>query len=74
SVIVDMDDGEGDTLRAGSLPLPAGGRVVGGRGEAARVSFDAAGRARADRMAVTDEGGRIAIVVDPWSGDARAAR
>jgi type II secretion system protein H len=74
SVVGDTDDGGGDTLRAGSLPLPAGGRVIGGRGDAARVSFDVAGRARADRMALTDEDGRIEIVVDPWSGGARAAR
>ncbi|HYH83188.1 MAG TPA: GspH/FimT family pseudopilin [Longimicrobium sp.] len=74
SVIADGDDGGRDTLRAGSLPLPAGGRVIGGRDGEARASFDAAGRARADRMAVTDEGGRIEIIVDPWSGAARAAR
>ena len=74
AVVADGDDGTRDTLRAGSLPLPAGGRIVGGREGAARVAFDAAGRARADRMAVTDERGGIGIVVDAWSGSAHAAR
>jgi type II secretion system protein H len=67
-------DGGMDTLRAGSLPLPADGRVVGGREGIARIAFDASGRARADRVAVTGDGGRIDVAVDPWSGIARAAR
>ncbi|HSU15692.1 GspH/FimT family pseudopilin [Longimicrobium sp.] len=76
AVTADADDGARDTLRAGTLPLPADGRVVAGRagGDAARVSFDAAGRARADRIGVADAGGRIDITVDAWSGAAHAAR
>jgi len=67
-------DGGEDTLAAGELPLPADGRLLAGPAGAARVSFEPAGRARAGHMAVTDPGGRIEIVVDPWSGAARAAR
>jgi general secretion pathway protein H len=75
AVTADADDGARDTLRSGTLPLPAGGRVLGGRnGDPARVAFDPAGRARADRIAVADAGGRIGITVDAWSGAARAAR
>ena len=74
AVTADGEDGARDTLRAGSLPLPPGGRASGGRRGTARMSFDASGRARADRVALTDEGGRIEIVVDAWSGAARPAR
>jgi hypothetical protein len=69
-----VDDGGEDSLAAGLLPLPAGGRaLVDAQGGVARVTFDATGRARAGRVALADEHARIEIAVDPWSGDARAA-
>jgi prepilin-type N-terminal cleavage/methylation domain-containing protein len=65
--------GVADSLAAGSLPVPAGGRVTGSRGGLVRAVFEPTGRARADRVAFVDEGGRVEIGVDPWSGDARTA-
>jgi len=68
------DGGAGDSLAAGLLPLPPGGRaLVDGRNDVARVTFDETGRARAGRVALADEHARIEVAVDPWSGDARAA-
>ncbi|HEV2146392.1 MAG TPA: hypothetical protein VGR37_03155, partial [Longimicrobiaceae bacterium] len=67
--------GEGrDTLWRDTLPLAPGGRLAGGREGWAEAVFGAAGRARADRVLITDEGGRYEVRVDPWTGDAEARR
>jgi prepilin-type N-terminal cleavage/methylation domain-containing protein len=64
-------DRPADTTDSGALPLSSDTRLAGGDGEVARVSFDGLGRARADRLAVTDGDGTQEIVVDAWTGAAR---
>jgi prepilin-type N-terminal cleavage/methylation domain-containing protein len=60
-----------DTMEAGALPLGPGTRLGGGDGAAARVAFDARGRARADRLWAAGADGTFEMEVDPWSGAAR---
>jgi Tfp pilus assembly protein FimT len=60
-----------DTTDAGVLPLSSDTRLSGGDGTTARVAFDGLGRARADRLAVSDGEGAQEIVVDAWTGAAR---
>ncbi|HET6229763.1 MAG TPA: type II secretion system protein [Longimicrobiaceae bacterium] len=74
AVLSDDDEEAADTLASGTLPLPADGRVSAGTGGAASVMFDAVGRARADRIFVAGPDARVAVVLDPWSGSARAIR
>jgi Tfp pilus assembly protein FimT len=64
-------DRPADTTDAGVLPLSSDTRLAGGNGRVARVSFDGLGRARADRLAVSDGDGTQEIVVDAWTGAAR---
>ena len=59
------------TLEAGTLPLPAEGRLSGGRGGRARAAFTPLGRARADRVTITEGGVRHEVSVDGWTGTAR---
>lgn len=71
-MIADPDDGTAPrTLRAGALPLPAEGRVAGGREGSARASFGATGRARADRVVLSEGEERHEVTVDGWTGAAR---
>lgn len=73
AVTAESADGDVDTLRAGALPLPPEGRIVGERSGAARAVFSPLGRARADRVAIVHGEVRHEISVDAWTGAARTA-
>ena len=60
-----------DTVDAGALPLSSDTRLAGGDGAFAAVMFDALGRARADRIRVSDRGGAQEVEIDAWTGAAR---
>lgn len=67
-------EGEGSDLRVvarGALAGPGselGIRMVtAGAGRAALATFDALGRARADRVVFTHGGGSYTVAVDPWT-------
>ncbi len=64
-------DGAADTVDAGALPVSPNTRLVGGDGAFAAVMFDVLGRARADRITVSDGGGAQEVDVDAWTGAAR---
>jgi prepilin-type N-terminal cleavage/methylation domain-containing protein len=64
-------DRRSDTVDAGALPLSPDTRLAGGDGAFAMVVFDGLGRARADRITVSDRGGAQEIEVDAWTGAAR---
>jgi prepilin-type N-terminal cleavage/methylation domain-containing protein len=64
-------DRPADTTDAGLLPLSSDTRLSGGDGKTAQVAFDGLGRARADRLAVSDAHGTQEIVIDAWTGAAR---
>jgi prepilin-type N-terminal cleavage/methylation domain-containing protein len=59
------------TLAVGTLPLPAEGRLSGGRDGTARAAFSPLGRARADRVTITEGEVRHEVSVDGWTGAAR---
>jgi hypothetical protein len=68
----DPEDGTAPrTLRVGALPLPAEGRLSGGRDGTARAAFTPLGRARADRVTITEGEARHEVSVDGWTGEAR---
>jgi prepilin-type N-terminal cleavage/methylation domain-containing protein len=71
SSIAHPADRPADTTDAGALPLSSDTRLAGGDGKVARVAFDGLGRARADRLAVSDADGTQEVVVDAWTGAAR---
>jgi prepilin-type N-terminal cleavage/methylation domain-containing protein len=60
-------------LRAGRLPLPPDGSLAGGRAGRAQARFTPLGRARADRVTVTDGEGRHEVGADDWTGEATHA-
>ncbi len=64
-------DRQSDTVDAGALPLSSDTRLAGGDGAYVVVMFDGLGRARADRLTVSDRGGAQEIEVDAWTGAAR---
>ncbi|HEY0020610.1 MAG TPA: secretin N-terminal domain-containing protein [Longimicrobium sp.] len=64
-------DLQSDTVDAGVLPVLPDTRLAGGDGAFAAVMFDALGRARADRIAVSGRDGAQEIGVDAWTGAAR---
>ncbi|HEX6367416.1 MAG TPA: GspH/FimT family pseudopilin [Longimicrobium sp.] len=70
SAVAHPADRPADTTDAGALPLSSDTRLAGGDGRVARVAFDGLGRARADRLAVSDGGGTQEIIVDAWTGAA----
>lgn len=68
----DPDDGTAPrTLEAGTLPLPAEGRLSGGRDGTARAAFSPLGRARADGVVISHGEVRHEVWVDGWTGAAR---
>ncbi len=68
----DPEDGTAPrTLQVGALPLPAEGRLSGGRDGTARAAFSPLGRARADRVTITEGEVRHEVWVDRWTGAAR---
>ncbi|HEU4455789.1 MAG TPA: GspH/FimT family protein [Longimicrobium sp.] len=68
----DPEDGTAPrTLAVGTLPLPAEGRLAGGREGVARAAFSPLGRARADRVTITEGEVRHEVSVDGWTGAAR---
>ncbi|HEX2207390.1 MAG TPA: GspH/FimT family pseudopilin, partial [Longimicrobium sp.] len=71
SAVAHPADRPADTVDAALLPTSPRTRLAGGDGKAARIAFDALGRARADRLAVSDEEGTQEVVVDAWTGAAR---
>ncbi len=71
-LIADPEDGTAPrTLEVGTLPLPAEGRLSGGRDGTARAAFTPLGRARADRVTITEGEVRHEVSVDGWTGAAR---
>jgi hypothetical protein len=64
-------DGAADTVDADALPVSPDTRLAGGDGALAAVMFDVLGRARADRITVSDRGGAQEVDVDAWTGAAR---
>lgn len=51
-----------------TLPLPAG-TTLSATSPRVQFVFDASGRARGDQLLIESNGARIAITVDPFSGD-----
>jgi general secretion pathway protein H len=62
-----------DSLRADSLSLPPGTRLVAAAPRV-RFAFERDGSASGEPIAVEGEGRRVPILLDRWSGDVRAAR
>jgi prepilin-type N-terminal cleavage/methylation domain-containing protein len=71
TTVVRPADGAADTVDAGALPVSPDTRLAGGDGALAAVMFDVLGRARADRITVSDQGGAQEVDVDAWTGAAR---
>ena len=71
AVVAERAGGIADTLNVGVLPVPPEGVVRGGEGGVARAAFDPLGRARADRVSITEREVRHEVTVDAWTGAAR---
>lgn len=64
----------GDTIDHGTLPLPAGAKLDGGREGWALTSFDAHGNARGSTIEITQEQQRYEVRIDPWTAEAVVRR
>lgn len=70
AVFAEPVGGAREVLRAGQLPLPPDGSLLGGREGRAHARFTPLGRARADRVVLVHGDERYEVRVDPWTGDA----
>lgn len=70
AVFAEPEPGVRQVLRAGRLPLPPEGSVLGGREGRAHARFTPVGRARADRVTLVDGDHRLEVRVDAWTGEA----
>ncbi|HEX2077480.1 MAG TPA: GspH/FimT family pseudopilin [Longimicrobium sp.] len=70
AVFAEPEAGVRQVLRAGRLPLPPDGSVLGGRDGRAHARFTPLGRARADRVTLVDGEDRLQVRVDAWTGEA----
>jgi hypothetical protein len=70
AVFAEPEGGVRELIRAGQLPLPPDGSVLGGREGRAHARFTPLGRARADRLTLVDGEDRQEVRVDAWTGEA----
>ncbi len=70
AVFAEREAGVRELIRAGQLPLPPDGSVLGGREGRAHARFTPLGRARADRVTLVDGDDRLEVRVDAWTGEA----
>lgn len=63
-----------DTIGGGTLPLPPGARLEGGREGWALASFDAHGNARGPNIEIYQEQQNYEVRVDPWTAGAVVRR
>jgi prepilin-type N-terminal cleavage/methylation domain-containing protein len=63
-----------DTIDSGTLPLPSGARLGGGREGWALASFDGHGNARGSTIEITQEQQSYEVRIDPWTAEAVVRR